>query len=886
MTRRVLAAVTCAVLSLPLVAPIATAGPSSPPADGPGLTIQRGTGLAAPADAAARLGAALATASGPVTAFVQLDSPSGVETAEAGGDAAAVEAAAEEVEALAEEVLPDGATSRAAAAAPETVSVTSDLVAGMVVTGDAGSIRALADDPNVVGVHLMTPKTALNKGTDAFTGALAAWEASGQTGEGVRIGVIDTGLDYTHADFGGPGTPEAYAQAYGTDGSDPVPTGLYDPAKYLGGWDFAGPTYDAGSSSPSARVPNPDANPIDGADGTSGHGTHVAGTAAGYGVQADGTTFRGSYAALTDVSDWRIGPGSAPGAGIYALKVFGDGEGSTNLTIDALEWAADPDGDGDYSDHLDVLNLSLGSDGSPADDPENLFIDELSALGVVSVIASGNAGDLTDIGGTPGNATSALTVANSVGDAQTVDAVEVTGAGDASLLGLHAAQNTINYTGEDVTAPVVFLGATVDGCTPLTDQADQIAGRIVWLFWDDDAATRACGSTAQWNNAAAAGAVGAIVGTTDPVFSYGLSGSDLIPGAMLTADATTALMPEIQAGTLTVHLGPSLANASFISIEGLADTLNAGSSRGVHGSLGIVKPDVAAPGTGISSASSGSGSDRSTKSGTSMSTPHVAGIAALVRAAHPEWDAQQVKTNVMNTAIHDVRSSADQASPVYGPERVGSGRVDALAATSNSVLAASTDDPALVSVTFGIVPVGATTVVQKKTVTVTNTGTSAARLTTSFAQSTSSGGATISVSPSSITVPPGKSRTVTLTLRADPSTLAKEIDPTSESAYFGGGVPREFVSSVSGRLVLTAPDGSTLRVPVHAAPKLVSEMSADPVALGPGESTGTLSLSGRGVSSGGWTSLVAPFDLVATSPRLDDSAATGASPSVIASGDL
>ncbi len=820
-----------------------------------------------------------------MTAFVELDAASGVETVEAGGGAGAVEAAAQEVAELATEVVADGASARSAAGAPETVTVTSDLVAGVVVTGDAGQVRALAADPAVVGVHLMTPKTPLNKGTDAFTGALEAWEATGQTGAGVRIGIVDTGLDYTHADFGGPGTAEAYAEAYGVDGSAPVPDGLYDPAKYLGGWDFAGPVYDAGSGDPAALVPQPDPNPIDGVDGVGGHGTHVAGTAAGYGVLADGTTFAGDYTTLNDLSDWRVGPGAAPEAGIYALKVFGDGEGSTNLTIDALEWAADPDGDGDYADHLDVLNLSLGSDTTPADDPENLFIDALSDLGVVSVIASGNAGDLTDVGGTPGNARSALTVANSVGDSQTVDAVEVTAASDASLLGLHPAQNSIDYSGPDVTAPVAYLGATVSGCTSLADVADQIAGRIVWLLWGDDA--RECGSTQRWDNATAAGAAGVLIGTADPVFGYGISGNDAIPGAMLTADSTTTLMPEIMAGTLTVHLGPSLANAAFLAIPDLADTLNAGSSRGVHGSFGIVKPDVAAPGTGISSASSGSGTGPSTKSGTSMATPHVAGIAALVTAAHPDWSAQQVKADVMNTATHDVSVGANGTGALYGPERVGSGRVDALAATRNTVLAYATDDPGLVSVTFGVVPVGATPVVLTKTVTVTNAGSSTQRFATSVAGSTSSGGATLSASPSRLTVPAGASRTVTITLRVDPATVAREIDPTSVAVYdLGIPVPREFVSTVSGRLVLTTSDGGSLRVPLHAAPRLVSEMSADPVTVAPGESTASLVLTGRGVDSGGWTSLVAPFDLVATSPRLDPAATAGSSPSAIASGDL
>ena len=885
MSRRVLAAVTCAALSLPLSAGIAVAA-VPPPDGGHGLTVQRLAHPLAPTGATAKLGTSLAKASGQVTAFVQLDAPSGVDTAEAGGGKAAVEAAATTVEQIAAQVVPDGTTSRVPAGAPTTVSVTSDLVAGVVVTGDAGQIRALAADPKVVGVHLMVPKRPLNRGTDAFTGALQAWEATGQTGEGVRIGIIDTGLDYTHADFGGPGTPEAYAAAYGTDGTVAPAADLFDPAKYLGGWDFAGTGYDASSSDPAALVPHPDANPIDGVDGVSGHGSHVAGTAAGFGVTTDGMPFTGDYSSLTDLSGMRIGPGSAPEAGIVALKVFGDGEGSTNLTINALEWAADPNGDGDYSDHLDVINMSLGSDSSPVDDPDNLFIDQLTTLGVVSVIASGNAGDITDVGGTPGNARSALTVANSVGNTQTVDAVDVTSATDASLVGLHSAQNTVAYTGADVTAPVVFLAADVTGCSPFTaDQAAAIAGKIVWLFWGDDA--RACGSVGRWNNATAAGAAGVLIGTADPVFSYGISGNAAIPGAMLTAESTTALMTEIAAGSVTMTTGPSFANASFIHVPAVADTLNSSSSRGVHGSLGIVKPDVAAPGTGISSASSGTGNDMSTKSGTSMATPHVAGIAALVAGEHPDWSAQQIKADVMNTATQDVSSGSNGTGPFYGPERIGSGRVDALAATTNTVLAYAKDDPALVSVTFGVVPVGARPVVQRTKVTVMNTGASTQRLSTSFAQSTSSGGATISVSPARVTIPAGASRDVTVTLRVDPATVAKQLDPTSVAGYdLGIAVPRDFVSSISGRLVLTASDGGTLRVPVQAAPRLVSQMSAKPVSLAPGGTTATLTLTGRGVDSGGWTSLVAPFDLVATSPTLDSSAVVGASPSVIASGDL
>ncbi len=93
----------------------------------------------------------------------------------------------------------------------------------------------------------------------------------------------------------------------------------------------------------------------------------------------------------------------APGADLYALKVFGC-DGSTDVTMQAIEWALDPNGDGDPSDHLDVVNLSLGSDYGLADDADSMAIDRAMELGMLAVLAAGNAGDSYDIGGSPGNA--------------------------------------------------------------------------------------------------------------------------------------------------------------------------------------------------------------------------------------------------------------------------------------------------------------------------------------------------------------------------------------------------------------------------------------------------------------------------------------------------
>ncbi|WNB85323.1 S8 family serine peptidase [Cellulomonas sp. ATA003] len=691
---------------------------------------------------------------GIVTAFVELSAPSALDVAEEGGSTAALEAATEHIESLAEDVVPDAPTAGLTATAPQRLSVTTNLVAGTVVRGDAEEVRALADRPEVVAVHRVTAKSVNDAPTNALTRVRQAWRSTGLTGAGMRVGVIDTGIDYTHATFGGPGTPEAYAAAFGADGTGPVPDDVLDRTVVVGGYDFAGPRYDASGTVPgSSPVPVPDDNPIDApATAAGGHGTHIAATAFGLGVTPEGT-FRGDHADAPDDAPWQVAPGSAPGAEIYALKVYGDGGGTTHLTIDALEWAADPDGDHVLDDHLDVVLVASGTDAAPADDPENLFVDRLADLGVLSVFSGGNAGDVTDAGGVPGSARSGLTVAWSVGDSETVDAVEVVTAPVDDVVGTHAAQSAVAYTGADVTAPVTVLGDDVTGCSPLTDAADRVAGTIVYLSWDDDPTARECGSVPRWRNAQAAGAVGVLLGTGLPHFPEGIAGTDAIPGAQLTAAATDALLPHLRDGGVVLRMGPSFAGSTTRTNSSIADTLSAGSSRGVHGSLGIVKPDVAAPGDAVWSAASGSGAGAGLRSGTSMAAAHVAGIATLVRAAHPDRTPAQVKAAVMNTATHDVHLGTDRTGPVYGPARVGSGRVDALDAVRGTTLAYATEDPDLVSVAFGVVDVGEATVVERRVVTVENRGTTTTRYRTSFAAATTTGGATITASPSTVTVP-------------------------------------------------------------------------------------------------------------------------------------
>src|SRR6185437_10241786 len=212
-------------------------------------------------------------------------------------------------------------------------------------------------------VYPIAPKTPSLSYSSLLVHAPQAWSTYSDLGANSTIAIIDTGVDYTHADLGGPGTTAAYQAARAVDTTAPT---YPDPSKILGGYDFVGDAYDAGD--PNHSTPAPDPNPLD----CDSHGTHVAGIAAGYGENPDGSTFTGNYATLPTSSSayqalFRIGPGMAPKAKLYAYKVFGCA-GSTDVITAVIDKAADPNDDGSTADHVNVINMSLGGDfASPQD---------------------------------------------------------------------------------------------------------------------------------------------------------------------------------------------------------------------------------------------------------------------------------------------------------------------------------------------------------------------------------------------------------------------------------------------------------------------------------------------------------------------------------------
>lgn len=856
---------------------------------------------ATPADQRETLPDSILHADGAIEVFVQTAGQSALDvhqqTVAAGASEQSAEAAAVTT-AEGNEGVTDEVEEAIVARDPEASILYSSAysVPGLAVSTTPDVLKELADREDVVKISPIVTRSLelpspgaepANAASDALTRAVDTWQQTNNTGRGVTVAVIDTGIDYTHATFGGPGTTETYQTALAsTDAPDPS---WFDGSKYLGGWDFAGGTYNGTQGSTAYNpVPSPDANPIDGPGGN--HGTHVAGTAVGYGVTNDEQTFRGDYTDLNSESvrsDFSIGPGSAPEAGVIALKVFGDNGGSTSLTGAALEWIATEIASGT---EIDIVNMSLGTDYGAVDDPENAKLEVLMDAGVLPVVAAGNAGDVTDVSGSPGNTARALTVAASSSGSGFGDAITAY-IGDPSTVQPvnYLAQFSQNYYSStfSVMQRVRALAdpENLDGCSPFSaEDAERVAGKIAWLAWDDNDV--ACGSTIRFDNAQKAGAIAVVVESQSNGWETGIAGNQDIPGAQLSADAVTALRPALDADTLTIKIDSSARSSTAYENSSRVDTLASFSSRGTHGSIDdSLKPDVAAPGVNVMSAANGTGTGRRQLSGTSMATPHVAGLAALVKKAHPVWGPDRIKQQIMNTAVIDIVTGGSESIP-YGPARSGTGRVNALSAVTSTTTIASVENDDLVSASFGVVEVGDEPFSATRTIRIRNEGTSTRDLSLAYEARTQTPGVRYELSDDSVSVTAGGSAEVTLTMRVDdPSALRRTLDPTMSAAQ--GGVPRQFVADASGYVTATAADGEPpIRLSVFVAPKPVSNMSVSGITFTGDD--GSLTAAGRSLDQGEaserYQSLMVPLVLGTTDP--DDIFPANSAQSTLESIDL
>jgi uncharacterized repeat protein (TIGR01451 family) len=773
---------------------------------------------------------------------------------------------------------------------------------GIALEVDANELPRLRKAKGVRAVHLLMPEYPTNSSSVPFLGLPNVWGNTlslpqGYTGSGITIGIIDTGIDYQHSTFGGTGLLTDYQ----ANDRTAAPDAFFPTAKVVGGTDFVGDAY-TGSNAP---VPDPD--PMD----CNGHGTHVAGTAAGYGVNADGTTYAGPYDGSAPFGSLRIGPGTAPQASLYALRVFGC-TGSTNVTVQAIDWAVDPNGDSDLSDHLDVINMSLGSAFGRASSTSSVAAENAAAAGVVVVCSAGNSGDTYFITGSPGAAGRAISTAASV-DSGIGGAVLVVNT-PAGIAGNYAASAANSFAPTPAPAPtgqtasIVLAQDPADGAGPLTTDgcsaftnAAAVAGNIALV----DRGT--CGFQIKANNAQAAGAIGVIIANNvagDPnLIALGATGTTPVT-------VPTIMISQADRNTIVANLP---VNAT-LGAATAADTVAGFSSRGprLASSPVRLKPDIAAPGQTITSAQTGvtctagacqrpdasgyvAGNLSLNLSGTSMASPHMAGIMALLRQEHPDWTVEELKALAMNGALHDVTLGANGSGPVYGPGRIGAGRVDPSNSAQASVLAFNADEQGLVSLSFETTnPVGTATEV--KTVRLVNTGSTSQTYDLAIDTQVDAPGISYSLpGGGSVTIPAGDAVEIDVQMDANAALMdhvrETSVAPTqaAPAPLAGlGNLARHWLTEEASYLVMSQSGVDKLRLPLYVTSRPASTMSAPATIVTGGAGTGstTIPLSGTDVCTGtlgaGPTctgtfptdevSLLTPFELQVVSPQ-DQSAA-------------
>jgi subtilisin family serine protease len=570
---------------------------------------------------------------------------------------------------------------------------------GVAVQVPQNKVAQLESVPGVTSVYRSLNHTISNVHGVPLVQGPQTWGGSpGFTGLGMKIADLDTGIDYTHADFGGPGTVAAWLNAFGQSTADPTSTSVcmtpqltpcFGPnaPKVKGGIDLVGDDYDSGGTA-QQQVPHPDPNPLD----CNGHGTHTAGTAAGDGVLANGHTYTGPYNASTvSGNNWNVGPGVAPQASIYAVRVFGcNGSATDAVLIQAIEWAVD--------NHMDVINMSLGAPFGQADSPDSVAATNAAKDGVIVVSASGNNGPNPYMTSSPGAAAGTLSVAANdptqsfpgatlqPSTGGTVSAINANGFAFPSPhtynVRVMTAPNNLGCSGPPPAAAAddyANAGITTFPANTLVVVDRGICARVAKAIYGQD---HGAAAVLMVNNAASLPPFeGRIISNPDrgtaadvEIPFFGVSSTD---GAAIKA---------ANGGTITITAS-NITNPGYL-------TLASFSSAGPRSGDSALKPQVTAPGVSIASAGMGTGNGPLTESGTSMATPHTAGTALLVKQAHPNWR-RVVNWNaaIANTATPSLVSN-------YSTVGAGSGEVQAYNATHTQVTALADHDST--SLDFGL----------------------------------------------------------------------------------------------------------------------------------------------------------------------------------------
>lgn len=615
----------------------------------------------------------------------------------------------------------------------------------------------------------------------------------GFDGTGITVAVLDSGVDYTHEYLGGPGTVPAYESCYA--GRDAAPTGacaaLFGPTapKVKGGYDFVGETWPNAAEAP-------DPNPID----LEGHGTHVSDIIGGR--SADGTH-----------------KGIAPGVDLYAVKVCSAVATSCSgvALIQAVDYVLDPNGDGDISDALDIMNLSLGSAYGQEQDDLTVAVDNAVRAGVVGVISAGNSADRPFIVGSPSTAARAISVAQTALPDDTLQTL-VTSTG--LTVRNSKLQSWSPAPTATITAPLRAPSPAI-GCAP-ADFAGFPAGAVALIQ------RGTCNASAKSQNAEAAGASAVIIWNNvpgdPPDFSFGGGPEVTIPTFTVSLDNGTRLAAAAAAGA-TITIDPSQTTS-------LTNTVVGTSSRGLAISGLRAKPDIGAPGAWLS-AEVGTGNEQTNFGGTSGAAPVISGAAALVLDKFPAIAPGTVKSRLLNAASTGNKTPDADADLYASPvSRVGAGEVRIAPALTNTGVLVNRQTGAG-NVGLGLPHLTARTTYTEK-LTIRNTGNSAKTylLSPEFRDPADQASGAVTVkAPASVRVGARDKKDVTLTITIDPAKLAQW--PFTHAAGYTGDGSELNAPEFDGYIKAISTD-ETLHLGWTVLPHKSADVSADK-SVKPGE---------------------------------------------------
>lgn len=626
---------------------------------------------------------------------------------------------------------------------------------------EAAEVAGLPGVKQVQRSFLRYPQTDVGP---QWINADSIWDGSATgtstKGEGVVVGVIDTGLNLDHPSFAEIGPIDNYTH------TNPLGDGNFlglcdsDPGtwvcnnKTIGYYIFTGETH----------------------EDQDGHGSHTASTSAGNLVTATlDITATNPYTYVTPIS------GVAPHANIIGYDACDDTGGCPLTALaDAIDQAT--------ADGVDVINYSIGGGSSdPWTDSDSLAFLAAADAGIIPVTSAGNSGPGAGTVGSPGDAPWMLTVG-------------------ASTHNRAASNGVINMSGGDTTPPSDLDGAGLGvayGPADIVYAGDYGDALCLNPFppgtWSGEIVVCDRGQiarVAKGQNVLLGGAGGFVLANTDADGESIAADPHVLPGVHIGDTAGDQLRTWLASGS--GHTA-EIAGTTLDFDAANGDIMAGFSSRGpnVNTAPSIIKPDVTAPGVSIlaayrSTPVAGDASPWMTEfnfvSGTSMSSPHTAGAAALMRSLYPGWSPAQIKSALMSTAMNDGVLKDDGTTPA-DPFDMGGGRVDLSAASQAGLVFDVTTtefedaDPALGGnpQTLNLPSLGNHNCVQECSWTREVQSTSGVT-TTWTAMISAPTGMTVTVTPNSFELTPGATQVFTVT--ADVSGLPEDNWAFAEVSFY------------------------------------------------------------------------------------------------------